>query len=659
MQNLLVEKYYECFPMKILKLSDDDKPWFSQELKKLGRMRKREYSRHNKSSLWEKLNSEFLQKCKIEKERYYKNIVEDLKESEPGKWHSKLKRMTGQDKLKSQNILIEELLGCSDQEQADIIAEHYSEISNQYDEINPDDFTEYLDSNCSPPVIEPLKVYQVIESMNKKAATVPGDIPMKIIAEFSVELANPLSHLFNVCLLEGVYPDIYKQEYITPAPKIQPPERFKDLRKISGFLNSAKIFDKLIAQYLISDMAPSRDPAQYGNERKLSIQHYLINMLHTILTAVDKNTKTEAYAVIVNMIDWSQAFDRQCHSLGIKSFIDNGVRPSLIPIVINYFQQRQMKVKWNGRLSSTKKMYGGGAQGGLPGIIEYLSQTNDCADFLRSDEKYRYIDDLSILEIINLISMGLSSYNCKAHVPNDVATEDRYLPPENTKSQEYLAKIEHWTKMKKMKLNCKKSKYMTINFTKNYQFSTRLQLENDLLEEVKEVRLLGVVLNNQLSWQSNTSFIVKKAYKRMPILHKLFEFEVPRNDLVEIYILYIRSVLESSATVWHSSITQGQENEIERVQKVALRTILKDGYIDYHSAMKKCSLTTLKDRRIQLCKVFAKKCTKSDKTSFMFPLKENKHNFGQPEKYVVFPSNTSSHEKSTIPYMQRLLNSDI
>ena len=87
------------------------------------------------------MNYEFLQKCKIEKERYYKNIVEDLKESEQGKWHSKLRRMTGQDKLKSQNILIEELLGCSDQEQADVIAEHYSEISNQYDEINPHDFT--------------------------------------------------------------------------------------------------------------------------------------------------------------------------------------------------------------------------------------------------------------------------------------------------------------------------------------------------------------------------------------------------------------------------------------------------------------------------------------------------------------------------------------
>ena len=44
-----------------------------------------------------------------------------------------------------------------------------------------------------------------------------------------------------------------------------------------------------------------------------------------------------------------------------------------------------------------------------PGIIEYLSQTYDCADFLNNDEKYRYIEDLSILEIVNLISVGITS----------------------------------------------------------------------------------------------------------------------------------------------------------------------------------------------------------------------------------------------------------
>ena len=62
-----------------------------------------------------------------------------------------------------------------------------------------------------------------------------------------------------------------------------------------------------------------------------------------------------------------------------------------------------MKVKWNNKLSSVQKMNGGGAQGGLPGIIEYLSETFDSADFLNNGEKYRYI------EIVNLISVGITS----------------------------------------------------------------------------------------------------------------------------------------------------------------------------------------------------------------------------------------------------------
>ena len=67
------------------------------------------------------------------------------------------------------------------------------------------------------------------------------------------------------------------------------------MQKISGLFNCAKIFDKLIGEFVIADMAPKRDPSQYGNEKKLSIQHYLIKMLHKILTAVDKNSQSEAF----------------------------------------------------------------------------------------------------------------------------------------------------------------------------------------------------------------------------------------------------------------------------------------------------------------------------------------------------------------------------
>ena len=377
-------------------------------------------------------------------------------------------------------------------------------------------------------------------------------------------------------------------------------------------------------------------------------------MLNKILTAVDENSQSEAIAVIIGMVDWSQAFDRQCHKLGVKSFIDNGVRASLIPIMINYFQNRNMRVKWNGKISSSQRLNGGGAQGGLPGILEYLSQNNDCADFLSEDERFKYIDDLSILEVINLISIGISSYNCKIQVPSDIQTENKFLPPENIKSQDYLDRIEEWTSNKKMKLNTAKSNYMIVNFTKNYQINTRLKLEENPLMQVRQTPLLGVIIEERLSWQSNTTFIVKKAYKRMTLLHQLYEFTVPVEDLVDIYILYIMSIRDSSAVLWSSSLTQGQELEIERVQKVALRIILKEEYEHYDSALSLCSLPTLKERRNQLCLSFAKKCTKNDRTSDMFPL----NNFSHHEKYFVTKASTGRLDKSAIPSMQRLLNSN-
>ena len=128
--------------------------------------------------------------------------------------------------------------------------------------------------------------------------------------------------------------------------------------------------EKLISQLIISDMETSMDPAQYGNSQGISIQHYLIQMIHQILMAVDNNAKGEVCAVIANLIDWNNAFPRQCPKLGVESFIKNGVRPSLIPLLINYFQGREMMVKWHGTTSAPRKINGGGPQGTTLGILE-------------------------------------------------------------------------------------------------------------------------------------------------------------------------------------------------------------------------------------------------------------------------------------------------
>ena len=138
------------------------------------------------------------------------------------------------------------------------------------------------------------------------------------------------------------------------------------------------------------------------------------------------------------------------------------------------------------------------------------------------------------------------------------------------------------------------------------------------------------------------------------MLRKLIAFDVPIEDLLKIYEMYIRSRLEQSAVVWHAAITQGEEIELERVQKVALRLILGENYQSYDNALISTNMESLKARREYLCLNFAKKCVKSELSSDLFPLTENHHH----EKYQVTFAKTDRLKSSAVPYMQRLLNSE-
>ena len=209
-----------------------------------------------------------------------------------------------------------------------------------------------------------------------------------------------------------------------------------------------------------------------------------------------------------------------------------------------------------------------------------------------------------------------------------------------------------------MKLNTDKTKYMIINFSRNYQFNIRLKLENHLLEQTRETKLLGVHITEDLTWHKNTKMIIQNSYQIMIMLHKLYDFNLPTDEMVNIYVLFIRSRLEQSAVVWNSSLTKGEVLDLERVQKVALRIILGAQYASYEQALQISGLQTLVERRKSLCLQFAKKCIKSEHSSDLFPLRKPTANTRNKEKYVVTTAHTSRLAKSAIPRMQRLLNEE-
>ena len=660
MQNILLEQLNIFLPEKTVRFTSDDHPWTTSEIKDISRRKKREFFKKRKSPKWKRLNCLLESKCEIAKANYYENIVSDLKTSNPSQWYSKLKRMSSYDQLRTECINVDEIMDLSPKEQANRIADNFAKVSNEYSQLKTSDIDLSKAANLKPtPILEEYQVYEFLKRIKTNTSTVKNDIPAKLIKEFACELAKPLTDIINTMVRLGQFPDIWKLEMVLPVPKVFPTLSMNDLRKIAGLKNLSKITEKIISEWLISDMSDLRDKSQYGNEKGVSVNHYLINMIHEILTGVDVNTSNQKFAVICTMIDWKQAFDRQCPKLGVDSFMRNGVRRSLIPLLTNYLQDRKMVVKWMGEVSDMKVLNGGGPQGALWGILEYLSISNNNSDYLSTKEKFKFIDDLSILEKINLLYIGLSSYNFKDNVASDIVQDGYFLDPENLQTQSNLNKISQWTLQNKMLLNTAKTKTMNFNFTNKYHFSSRLAINNDVLETIDESKLLGVIVNNSLTWDSNTQDLVRRSNARMRMLHKLVGFNVPVEDLLNIYILYIRSVLEQSCQVWHSSLSFENITDLERVQKNALRIILKSDYISYSHALEQAGFESLVDRREQLCLKFARSCLKNENMRNMFPLNNlDCHDVRSKEKFKVTFAHTGRLKDSSIPYMQRLLNNN-
>ena len=223
LQTTLLEKLDTFLPEKVAKFTSEDQVWITPEIKDISRRKRREFSKNRKSPKWETLYKLFSEKCKIAKESYYTSIVSDLKYSNPGQWYSKLKRMSSHDQLKSEQVNIEEICHLSDQAQAEVIADSFSKISSQYEPIDAEKLTLLPENEKPIPVIESHEIYEYLKKIKTNTATVKGDVPAKIIKEFAPELSSPMEDIISCMVRRGEYPNIWKLETVTPAPKVHPP----------------------------------------------------------------------------------------------------------------------------------------------------------------------------------------------------------------------------------------------------------------------------------------------------------------------------------------------------------------------------------------------------------------------------------------------------
>ena len=117
-----------------------------------------------------------------------------------------------------------------------------------------------------------------------------------------------------------------------------------------------------------------------------------------------------------------------------------------------------------------------------------------------------------------------------------------------------------------------------------------LFITNQQLAVVDKVKLLGVIIRDDLKCDGQVENMCTKANQKFFMLPKLKEAGFSSQELVTIYKGYMRPVLEYAAPLWHPGLTQKQVDQVENIQKRVCKHILGREYTSYPDSLAELEL---------------------------------------------------------------------
>ena len=145
------------------------------------------------------------------------------------------------------------------------------------------------------------------------------------------------------------------------------------------------------------------------------------------------------------------------------------------------------------------------------------------------------------------------------------------------------------------KLNETKCKELRIGFCKPRAMFDPIIVNGEMLEVVDSAKILGLTVSNNLKWNNHIDQIISKARKRLYFLSQLKRARVGTKELVLFFTTCIRPILEYASPVFHNGLTNYLSQDLERIQKRALRIILP--WVSYEDALQSTGLRRLSHRR--------------------------------------------------------------
>ena len=96
------------------------------------------------------------------------------------------------------------------------------------------------------------------------------------------------------------------------------------------------------------------------------------------------------------------------------------------------------------------------------------------------------------------------------------------------------------------------------------------------LKEVECDKILGIMVDDRLSFVQHVDYVVKKCQQRLHWLRVLKRNGVSIKHLKDLYLIMIRSIVTYAAEAWYGFLSNTQKDRLERVQRTACKYILPE-----------------------------------------------------------------------------------